>query len=516
MGLPPLFIGALRKLYANNLQLIMFANQVFLGPLILTGIKQGCPLSMVIFTLCLEPFLRRLSNIMGREDQLGAFADDIAAVFKNLWKVLPEVAALFDEFALVSNISLNIAKCVAMPLDPFFDLQCFKDWFFDLAPQWKDFAVKLHAEYLGFQLGPEGTEKMWENCCRKAIDTTNRWRNVKAGFFFNVIASNIYILPLFSYIGQLACTDDHVDKALLHLKSTLFAGPGSWLPDLFLTHLRVFGLHAELRDIKTTIRASKVRLALTSELAGDALETLAADSWLEANKFKIHHGEDHPYAEWHGHIFAVNICRELLKFKREGGMLDPEFVKLQDDILGKKKRIQKVVTKYLAPQGGQLMQSLAHLLRTRMARWNMDILEGYREPRLRKRLLALQGKVKPSVWVQYYKTCLNGWVTRRRMESLVGAITLIHCPLCGHGDDSIEHYCRCRVVRALFRRHGLPFGGMANFLGLYQDALPFKIVDVAKCLATLFVVHSTCLHSLADNTPLNTVTLITSAERSIF
>eukprot|EP00959_Pyramimonas_sp_CCMP1952_P301036 6298516-Pyramimonas_sp.AAC.1 len=54
--------------------------------------KQGCPLSGVLFALVLDPVLRYVLQLQGRlVFQIGAFADDIYLVACNLCKTLPRV-----------------------------------------------------------------------------------------------------------------------------------------------------------------------------------------------------------------------------------------------------------------------------------------------------------------------------------------------------------------------------------------------------------------------------------------
>ena len=64
-GIPTPFINAIKKLYTNNRHFIKFANRIYIGPMILLGVRQGCPLSMVLFALCLEPLLMLLEKCIG-------------------------------------------------------------------------------------------------------------------------------------------------------------------------------------------------------------------------------------------------------------------------------------------------------------------------------------------------------------------------------------------------------------------------------------------------------------------
>ena len=49
------------------------------------GVRQGCPLSPVLFALCLDPFIRKISIILGSRGVLRAYADDMAVAFFN-WR----------------------------------------------------------------------------------------------------------------------------------------------------------------------------------------------------------------------------------------------------------------------------------------------------------------------------------------------------------------------------------------------------------------------------------------------
>ena len=130
-----------------------FANRIYTGPMILLGVRQGCPLSMVLFALCLEPLLRLLEKYIGHPlsqenpNALGAFADDIGAVLLNISETLPSLVALFDVFAGVSNLHLNVGKCCCIPLCDASASDNFVSKFLELAPAWSEIAIQDHAEY---------------------------------------------------------------------------------------------------------------------------------------------------------------------------------------------------------------------------------------------------------------------------------------------------------------------------------------------------------------------------------
>jgi|AACY02.10.fsa_nt_gi Reverse transcriptase (RNA-dependent DNA polymerase). len=67
MGIPAQFVLALERPYANNKHTIKISEQFFPGPEIRCGIKQGDPLSMIIFALAIEPLLFQLRSLIGDE-----------------------------------------------------------------------------------------------------------------------------------------------------------------------------------------------------------------------------------------------------------------------------------------------------------------------------------------------------------------------------------------------------------------------------------------------------------------
>ena len=157
---------------------------------------------MIMLALCLEPFLRHLNGINGNsEDKVGAFADDISLCVSDVRKIVPRLASLFADFGRYANLHSNIAKCVVVPLTVRSNFAFFASVFENLAPNWTRFRVSDHAEYLGFLLGSGGVLSQRDAAAHKIADTVNRWKNVHAGFFLNRLATNVYILPITSYIG---------------------------------------------------------------------------------------------------------------------------------------------------------------------------------------------------------------------------------------------------------------------------------------------------------------------------
>ncbi len=268
MGFPAAFVRAVQRMYKHNVHLIKIGQKVFPGPTILRGVKTGCPLSMILFALCLEPLLRHLHGIISGEPDksaLGCFADDLGIVLRS-FALLREVRFVFDWFARVSSLQLNLAKCVIVPLGRFSDYDLAAEKVLVHSPAWQEMQICSSAEYLGFILGPGSPDLQWGNATAKAKRAAEVWAKIGCGFFYSLLACNIFVFPVLTYIGQLARTGTAVKECSDYVIRKMFVGPGNWLPPDLLQHVKLLGMPTNIRDIETSVFASKVRVAKKSEL----------------------------------------------------------------------------------------------------------------------------------------------------------------------------------------------------------------------------------------------------------
>ena len=102
-------------MYYDNRCTIRIQGQDYLGFSMLGGVRQGCPLSPLLFAVCVDILLRKLMHDLP-DCSCKAFADDIAAVISD-WELQgPVLEGIFKDFELISNLSLDISKTICMPL----------------------------------------------------------------------------------------------------------------------------------------------------------------------------------------------------------------------------------------------------------------------------------------------------------------------------------------------------------------------------------------------------------------
>ena len=118
-----------------------------------SGVRQGCPLSPVLFVAVVDVLLRKLRALLP-DAITKAFADDTAMVVPNFHWHANTIMSLFKEFGEISGLHLNLPKTVLIPLWPSTP-QRVKRMLCDDFPMWRDVCVSYFARYLGFLVGPD-------------------------------------------------------------------------------------------------------------------------------------------------------------------------------------------------------------------------------------------------------------------------------------------------------------------------------------------------------------------------
>ena len=102
-------------LYRRNRCNISVAGGRFAGFGMTAGIRQGCPLSPLLFALAADLLLRRLRRLLPKA-LIRAYADDLALVLPDGLGSAPLLENVFEEYAALSGLVLHHGKSVWLPL----------------------------------------------------------------------------------------------------------------------------------------------------------------------------------------------------------------------------------------------------------------------------------------------------------------------------------------------------------------------------------------------------------------
>lgn len=161
------------------------------------GVKQGCPLSPLLFVIAYDPLLTALSRLP--DISLFAFADDLAATTSSLPALYPALA-LIDNFAAVSGLGVNKSKSIILTTAPPPEHPHIKR-LISTSP-WPDLPLASEGTHLGIVIGREVTlERIFASPTTKALARIALYRPILAALPLDkkILLINTFIVSLFSY-----------------------------------------------------------------------------------------------------------------------------------------------------------------------------------------------------------------------------------------------------------------------------------------------------------------------------
>ncbi len=195
------FVDMIRVLYCD-VESALKINGGLCAPFrVLRGIRQGCALSGMLYSLAIEPLLQQIRiNVCGlclpncnNNVRLSAYADDIVVLISKQSDV-QSLLNLIKDFRILSSAKVNWQKSDALLLGQWSDgIPCLPDGLC-----WGRGGIK----YLGVYLGDDSfLQKNWEGVLEKVKGRMDTWK---------------WLLPNMSYRGRTLIVNNLVASLLWH------------------------------------------------------------------------------------------------------------------------------------------------------------------------------------------------------------------------------------------------------------------------------------------------------------
>jgi hypothetical protein len=438
IGMPCAHVDALKLFYKNNKHFIKVGEKAYPSVEVHSGVRQGCPLSPILFALCANVLLRELSHVLSNDEIVRAFADDTAVVIADFVVSMPVLGRLFKQFEQISALSLNISKTIFVPLWNVSSPSYLKTYLRELCPLWRDISVKPCGKYLGYFVGPGAGEESWAKPLEKFLRRAEQWASMSLGLFYNTRVYSVFIATVLSFIMLLSDDPPELETYFHKTIRKLAPGPGNWITLADATHLEcAYSFPCSFQNPTWTSMAAKLRV----------ISTLAQDCYQKRKDLEnaqIELGR-RPFPEWHRKCFFCILARCGEYLKSHGiTVRQVESTRAQT---GKNVSFQRTAETLIRKRLEKVYYPEARI-RQKLVPWKVTGVPAYLERRVLSNLALLKEWCPPRVMAVYLRSIWGGWVTDERMSNLLRAqgAAVRPCVLnCGWEEDSLYHYGRCSV-----------------------------------------------------------------------
>jgi hypothetical protein len=255
-GLPQTALQVIDSFYFCTTSRLMLHGHLFNEIEITAGIRQGCPLSPLLFALATDSLMK---VIRGRHPSAHkrAFADDTSMVLRSWKHDSAGVFRTFEAYGKVSNLALNYDKTIVIPLwrANIDELQVATAANRD-TPQIR---WALSGKYLGYFVGPHGHAQSWAKPCLKFRTRLQEWDWSQMGLHVAMDTYGIYVASVLAFVAQLQRPPAELGRLEAEAVRKIAPGPGHWCSPADLKHGPTLGLQGSLRPLREMCEAAMLR-----------------------------------------------------------------------------------------------------------------------------------------------------------------------------------------------------------------------------------------------------------------
>jgi len=467
LELPPGIMQVIRFLYQHNECVIKHGGNLYDGFPMTSGVRQGCPLSPLLFVLVIDILLRRLKRLFP-QSMARAYADDNAMVVRNFPKEGSGILNVYKEFGKFSGLQVNVSKTVVIPLWVGSLQSISRCLIADSMPEWGSVKVSYSAQYLGFSVGPARNSNLWTGALKKYYTRVDMWRSTNIGLYLTARTYNAFSFPVLTYLGQLAHLDANVYDAEGKSLRKLTPGPGGWCIDKDLWNLDcAYSFPIAFKSLQIVCWASKLRTAFMESVSSDrpwnvALKT--SELWrvlLDSDRSS----ERREWHAWYMSSFTLQLNAATEAAAHIGINPSSVYDSIVRDSIAKgsassaaaslaKKKLQGILQDALLEHPSNKFD-YTERARHKLAIWKLPIPPGILSRRFIANYARLAELVQPRVHAACWRAAWNGWCVDHRFRNLEGRSWTKQCIFkCNlESEDRIEHLCQCPVVTSFAHRY---------------------------------------------------------------
>ena len=402
-----------------------------------SGVKQGCPLSPLLFILCYDPLLKQIHK--DESVQPKAYADDLAACAPNVEKVIL-VFDIFRKYGAASGLRMNKAKTKILTAKV-------------MSKQarallnhlgYHEIEAVNSAIYLGVLVGKVSTADIYANALKKFTDRLLKFGSLlkRCSLEKRIIIFNVFLLPIFSYLIQFYIVPPVVYnkvKELCRRSIIPFNGGAFAYAHLTTPYTNEGGFTRPLRDLWA---ANMTALAVKTDLTAshglkyahfEGYDHVNDDKWGVEDEFASMRIDEHRVHA--GYVFLDDYA------PRKAGLILSEDI--HDDPKGR-----RTVYNCFARIGWHDVRcdQSPRSIQAKLKKWGIDRQDAAGNVKAHAKLA---GKAASTLWNHHLRLIFNALPFDRRIRHFMKESSKPRsCLYCGLKEDSTYHvYAECELVK---------------------------------------------------------------------
>ena len=246
IGLPDPFVHVIETLFTKNRGLPILRSHHKTRLTMTNGLKQGCPLSPLLFNLVLDPLLAQLNRVALADER--AYCDDLAVgspFLNQIAKTLPYI----DRFNLASGSCSNRKKIFLLSTREVHPSELISAGF---PKEWSECTqIVPSARYLGVCFGRMVTiDDIFRGAMHSLSKRVADYMTVKDMYSTQnrVMIANCFLLPVLSYLQRFFMMSQEHTQEVERLMTSWIVSGHRFTHDHLTSPSRQAGLNQPLRD----------------------------------------------------------------------------------------------------------------------------------------------------------------------------------------------------------------------------------------------------------------------------